>query len=285
MKGIVCGALCILAITAQAKESVLPQDFFIDSFGQLRDNAEITELSKSSFELTQRFDKRAANGEALNFMSFCMASAIAVQRNFSGWTIGMSDTDPNGTSRVLEIVLLNSESDVQRLPTTRNWLAYKTPGDLRPTCSHFVNSKYLWPAGPSTTEASEEAKTPDVVSGARGDAITPWRQKMCDQTGSGADAVLTVTFENTLSKSQFRELKFDSKTLSAATELGKTTIPWKRMGSINTILASALHPDYKQPGYLIRLALPASVMPPEDFGVIDPPCQSKVSEFMARVSY
>src|SRR5260370_25841049 len=92
-------------------------------------------------------------------MTFCVASAIAVQRKFNGWSLTMqSSDDPEATSRVITLVLLNSEDEVKKLSTRNHWLPYQTPGQDRSTCSHFVNAKYLWPESASTT--SEKSATP-----------------------------------------------------------------------------------------------------------------------------
>jgi hypothetical protein len=158
MKPIVNGLLCVIAFTtASAQESVLPQDFFIS--GKLRDTTEIKKVSNDSYEVRQHFPKKTRDGEALNFMTFCVASAIAVQRRFNGWSLTMQTSDdPEATSRVITLVLLNSENEAKKLPTRTHWLPYQTPGQDRSTCSHFVNAKYLWPESASTT--IEKSATP-----------------------------------------------------------------------------------------------------------------------------
>src|ERR1700732_5134049 len=120
MKHAVYGLFAAIACAAGgALDSVLPQGFFISSLGHLRDTTEIKVLSNDSFELRQHFRKHATEGEELNFMTFCVASAIAVQRKFPGWSLGMhSNDDPNVTSRVITLVLLKSEDDAKKLPKT-----------------------------------------------------------------------------------------------------------------------------------------------------------------------
>jgi hypothetical protein len=152
MKHAVYGLLgAIACATAGAPDSVLPQDFFISGVGKLRLSTEIRVLTNDSFELRQHFEKHTSEGEALNFMTFCVASAIAVQRKFPGWSLGMQSTDdPNVTSRVVTLVLLKSQEDAKKLPTTMQWIPYQTPGQFRPTCSHIVDPKYLWAESAST---------------------------------------------------------------------------------------------------------------------------------------
>lgn len=115
------------------------------------------------------------------------------------------------------------------------------------------------------------------------DGVTPWRQGVCEQSGSGEEAILTITFKKQSSGTKKRELTLTSKSVAVSTELGKTAIPWKQMGAIDITLASALHPDFKEPGYLLQLALPPSVLPPGDFGVIEPACQTKLRDFMMDI--
>jgi hypothetical protein len=155
MKHLVYGLLCSMALnTASAQDAVLPQDFFISSFGKLSSTTDIKALSNNSFELKQHFRKGTTEGEQLNFMTFCMASAIAAQRKSNGWSLGMlSSDDPGATSRMMTLVLLNNEADAKNLPTTNHWLPYQTPGQFRQTCSHFVSPKYLWPESASTSTA------------------------------------------------------------------------------------------------------------------------------------
>jgi hypothetical protein len=159
MKHSAYGLLCALALTtASAQDAVLPQDFFISSFGKLSSTTEIKALSNTSFEFKQHFRKGTTEGEQLNFMTFCLASAIAVQRKSNGWSLGMlSSNDPAATSRTMTLVLLNNEADAKNLPTTNHWLPYQTPGQFRQTCSHFVDAKYLWPESASTSIAKKSA--------------------------------------------------------------------------------------------------------------------------------
>src|SRR5712675_2125354 len=109
----VYGLFCAMALTtAGAQDAVLPQDFVISSFGKLSSTTDIKALSNNSFELKQHFRKGTTEGEQLNFMTFCMASAIAAQRKSNGWSLGMlSSDDPGATSRMMTLVLLNNEAD------------------------------------------------------------------------------------------------------------------------------------------------------------------------------
>jgi hypothetical protein len=165
MKHIVFGLLFVVAcVTARAQDSVLPQDFFISSFGKLRDTTEVKELTHDSFEIRQHFQKRTTEGEQLNFMTFCVASAIAVQRKFNGWSLSMQfSDDTDATSRVLTLALLNSEDEAKKLPTANHWLPYRTPAQVRATCSHFVNVKYLWPESSSSTSERSATSLPRDV--------------------------------------------------------------------------------------------------------------------------
>jgi hypothetical protein len=160
MKSTVYGLLCAMIFTAAwAQDSVLPEDFFISSLGRLSDTTEIKALSNNSFELKQHFRKGTTEGEQLNFIAFCAASAITAQRKANGWSLAMQPSDDtNVTSRVMTLVLLDSAEDAKKLPTTNRWLPYQTPAQLRPTCSHFVRPKYLWPE--SASPASEKGATP-----------------------------------------------------------------------------------------------------------------------------
>lgn len=167
MKSHVCWLLwAFVAMAAQAQEPVLPQDFPVSTLGRLGDTTEIKELSSNSFEIRQRFPRTAENGEELNFITFCVASRIAAQRNFNGWSLSMRSSDhPQATSRVLTLVLLNSESDAKELPTTSHWLPYMTIRQFRPTCSHLVNPRYLWAEGPSTPGRNAAPLSQEVGAG------------------------------------------------------------------------------------------------------------------------
>ena len=112
------------------------------------------------------------------------------------------------------------------------------------------------------------------------DKAIPWRQTTCLLSGSGDAVVLTISFQNRSDKSSNgarRELKLTTKTLSATTELGTATIPWRQMGAINTTRVSLEQPDSD---FLLEVALPANVIPAGDpFGIIDPKCDDAYRAF------
>src|ERR1700730_10796487 len=89
--------------------------------------------------------------------------------------------------------------------------------------------------------------------------ISPWRQATCQQSGSGEQLTLVISFSQSAAQATpaaaTRVLNFHFKSLSATTELGKTTIAWQNMGSIDTTLASAIHPEFKQPGAWLHVAV------------------------------
>ena len=171
MKHLAYGLLCAMALaTASAQDAVLPQDFFISSFGTLNGTTEIKALSNNTFEFGQHFRKGTTEGEQLNFMTFCMASAIAAQRKSNGWSLGMlSSNDPGATSRTMTLVLLNNEADAKNMPKTNHWLPYQTPGQFRQTCSHFVDAKYLW----SESASADIKKAPISYDVAKGEPAYP----------------------------------------------------------------------------------------------------------------
>jgi hypothetical protein len=113
--------------------------------------------------------------------------------------------------------------------------------------------------------------------------ISPWRQTMCQQSGSGDQLTLVISFSplsdsrQASSAAPTRVLNFGLNALSAITELGRTIVAWQNMGHVRVTLASAIHPDFKQPGFVLQLDLPPEVVPPGEFGVIDADCRSKLS--------
>jgi len=159
MKYTIYGFLCVIAFTtAIADEPVLPQDFFINTFGKLRATTEIKQLSNNTFELKQHFRSWTREPMELDGMMFCAASAIAVQHKFNGWTATMEPVeDPKATDRLFTVVLLNDAKGAQALPHKKNdWLPYRTAAEFRPSCSSFVNPQYLWP-GPSSITVEKKA--------------------------------------------------------------------------------------------------------------------------------
>jgi hypothetical protein len=151
--------LCVVAFTAAiADDSVLPQDFFVSALGRLHDTTEIKQLSRNTFELKQQFRSWKREPMELDFMTFCAASAIAVQHKFNGWTATMEPVEnPKATDRLFTIVLLNDARGAEALPHKKNdWLPYRTAAEFRPTCSTLVNPQYLWP-GVSSVNVEKKA--------------------------------------------------------------------------------------------------------------------------------
>jgi hypothetical protein len=151
--------LYVIAFTAAiADDSVLPQDFFVSALGRLHDTTEIKQLSRNTFELKQQFRSWKREPMELDFMTFCAASAIAVQHKFNGWTATMEPVEnPKATDRLFTIVLLNDAKGAEALPHKKNdWLPYRTAAEFRPTCSTLVNPQYLWP-GVSSVNVEKKA--------------------------------------------------------------------------------------------------------------------------------
>ena len=147
MKRIFCLLLPFaLSAACAATEPPLPSDFFAAALGKLEDSADVRELSPDTFEIRQRLQGPRTPQE-LNFMAFCMASALAQRRGFAGWSMSMTPppkvTDP--ATRVLTVALLNDAGEAERLPAAAQRTEFATYGEFRPACGHVVNPTHLWP--------------------------------------------------------------------------------------------------------------------------------------------
>jgi len=135
----------VLSIPAVAQKPLLPDDLLL-SPTSLSDTASIQQVAENTFEITRPVPSDPSVGSAFNFSTFCIASYLAWNRGYSGWSLGMRKTEEAHPKELHYVVaLLNDEDGVAALSRDLKWTEYSAYKQIRKLCVSFLKPQYLWP--------------------------------------------------------------------------------------------------------------------------------------------
>ena len=143
MQILVCALAGSFSISAQV--TILPQDL-LSGQELLSDTTSIEQVSDNRFEITRKIPADPSVGMPFNFQTFCMASYLARERGYSGWSLGSRPAAEKKPEEMhYTVALLNSADGIAALPTDLKWTVYAAYKKTRDACVSFLNPKYLWP--------------------------------------------------------------------------------------------------------------------------------------------